>query len=415
MTKKLNFVCDYKDEQTKDLVQINCLDRYPGTYTYPTGIFHKINFYHFKFCGFDDINETENYYYIINTPNNIHNIIPMCGGLPLNNKVIETLKSKSNFNVLYINDSESDSPDVVQIIEGELSKLGVNPKQFYLMNNNSKLKSDNINVHTIDSLLFTQMDQLKKYEIDFVEDKKFLFMTHNRHAKRERILLLAFLKKYDILDDTDWSLIMGKQFNRLNDHEKYTEFKHILNYNQFQIKDIKNEIDFISSFDIKRSHYEQDFIIRGLEGYDMPEETATNDVNMMTTFTTETYMNSYINITTESNFDMNDCIHITEKTYKPFYFYQIPMIFSTYEHEKYVKDKFGLDFFEDFVDHSYDLEKDNTKRFFMFVNEVRRLKEKKDDVIKFYKSNKDRFIKNKELLFEAINNKKDYNYFQNLI
>jgi hypothetical protein len=71
--------------------------------------------------------------------------------------------------------------------------------------------------------------------------------------------------------------------------------------------------------------------------------------------------------------------------------------------------------FDDLVNHSYDDEIDNGKRLFMIVDEIKRLNENPQIVKDFYINNKDRFFKNREIIFEIMNDKKDYNFFQNLI
>ena len=129
----------------------------------------------------------------------------------------------------------------------------------------------------------------------------------------------------------------------------------------------------------------------------------------------KTYSNSYINITTETNFLSPYIVHITEKTFTPFNFYQIPIFVATYQHVKYLKDMYGFDMFDDILDHSYDNEPDERMRLIMFFNEIKRLNENKELLITFYKNNKERFIYNKEIVVKINNSKRDYDYFKNLI
>ena len=56
--------------------------------------------------------------------------------------------------------------------------------------------------------------------------------------------------------------------------------------------------------------------------------------------TLDSYKNSYINIVTESSykFKEND-IHITEKTFKAFYYFQIPIFVAQYNHIKTLREQ----------------------------------------------------------------------------
>ena len=96
-------------------------------------------------------------------------------------------------------------------------------------------------------------------------------------------------------------------------------------------------------------------------------------------------------------------------------FYQIPIFVATYQHVKYLRDMYGFDMFDDLVNHSYDDEIDNGKRLFMIADEIRRLNENPQVVRDFYKNNEDRFIKNRNIIYEILNDKRDYNFFQSLI
>ena len=51
----------------------------------------------------------------------------------------------------------------------------------------------------------------------------------------------------------------------------------------------------------------------------------------------------------------------------------------------------------------------------MIADEVRRLNENPQVVKDFYKNNEERFIKNRNIIFEILNDKRDYNFFQSLI
>jgi hypothetical protein len=76
---------------------------------------------------------------------------------------------------------------------------------------------------------------------------------------------------------------------------------------------------------------------------------------------------------------------------------------------------YGFDMFDDLVNHSYDNEIDNGKRLFMVADEIKRLNENPQLIKDFYKNNEERFIKNRNIIYEILNDKRDYNFFQSLI
>jgi hypothetical protein len=111
------------------------------------------------------------------------------------------------------------------------------------------------------------------------------------------------------------------------------------------------------------------------------------------------YRNSYINIITESVYWF-DGIHITEKSLKPFCLPILPIFVASPNHVKTLRDDYNLDLFDDFINHDYDKELDNTKRLKMIIEECLRLSRLENEIIDFYKNNKDRFLNNKNSILE---------------
>ena len=152
---------------------------------------------------------------------------------------------------------------------------------------------------------------------------------------------------------------------------------------------------FVKELNNKRSYYETNL-----------ESIDSNFIE------TKTFEQSFINIVNETDFD-DKTIHITEKSLKPFYYYQYPIFVAPYEHCKYLRD-YGFDFFDDIIDHSYDNEKNNKKRIFMIIEELIRIK----DNIGFFKNNysnfKSRFIKNQKIVMDLVNLDNDKNYLKRL-
>jgi hypothetical protein len=214
--------------------------------------------------------------------------------------------------------------------------------------------------------------------------------------------------KNNLLDDTNWSLIPN--YFVVYDFENYSKI--------FDLDDFKyyeNEIQVLNNLKLKISDYEK-------------TELSFNERNEITVLNPkyknillppeipENYINSYVNLVTETKFlDNENVIQISEKSFKPFFYYQFPMILATHHHIKAMKDKYDFDFFDDVIDHSYDNEPDQKKRFNLFVNEVKRLHDNKENLIEFYRNNQVRFEINKNKVISIMNNESDYIFFRSLI
>jgi hypothetical protein len=126
------------------------------------------------------------------------------------------------------------------------------------------------------------------------------------------------------------------------------------------------------------------------------------------------FQHNYINCITESAYFVED-IHITEKSIKPMYFYQLPIFLATQNHVKKLKEIYNFDVFEDLINHDYDDIFDPRERFFRFFNELTRLVRDKNKVIDFYKNNERRLWENKSKAISLFTDKTDYNFFEGLI
>jgi hypothetical protein len=128
------------------------------------------------------------------------------------------------------------------------------------------------------------------------------------------------------------------------------------------------------------------------------------------------YINSYVNIVTESHFlDKENVIQISEKSFKPFFYHQFPMILASHHHIESLKQKYRFDFFDDVIDHSYDNESDQKKRFSLFTKELKRLNDNKENLIEFYKNNQHRFEENKNKVIKIGYLNSDYLFMRSLL
>jgi hypothetical protein len=404
----LNLVYDEWDEYVPipNLITVSGIKKFRVL----TGLFCFYNIFDkAKNCRLEEVysNPDQNYYYMINPIGSSYYIFQELGTLPLPESVEKCMLECKNFNIVFINEHEFETKKYIEYVDQFSEKKGFNRNNIYIINNNSKLETYKnelntpINVYSLDFLVTFIAKHLAVYDSKYVPDnKEFFFMCHNRSPKPHRYMMLVLLKKYEILDDVDWSLIMGWCSNIFGN--KYAEFISPDVQSEYQ-----NEIDFFDSIRIKKSKYEE-------ESNWFTDEDLPGHFNWADVYELKTYENSYVNIVTESNYTYDE-IHITEKSLKPFYFYQLPIFVGSRNHIKFLKSRFGFDMFDDIINHSYDDIEDNRERMTAVFNEIKRLHENKEQIIEFYKNNKERLEKNKQIVIEISKSQNDQNYFLNLI
>lgn len=350
------------------------------------------------------------FYFIAHANANIDDIVK--DGLVISDDIKNCLTNCKNFNLVFFSHHDSDNENGFII----LNKEDLPKKQIYIINNNYKLTeyinkhNSSINVYNIMYLPVVVSFSLINFggtEFDMGRKEKF-FMCFNRSQKLHRYSLLMFMLKNNLLDDTNWSLIPHHKVNY--DSEQYEEIFEVgetVNY--------KNEIKVLNEMELKVSDYE-----KAEFSFDENNEiTVLNPKHANVLLPPEiptNYINSYVNIVTETKFyDRENVIQISEKSFKPFFYYQFPMILATHHHIKAIKDKYDFDFFDDVIDHSYDNEPNQKKRFKLFVNELKRLHDNKENLIEFYRNNQVRFEINKNKVISIMNNDSDYIFFRSLI
>ena len=332
---------------------------------------------------------------------------------PMGEEVLQSLREDDNLFLLMLTAHEPEGVKSFKCVNEFVTKHSINPKKIFIVNNNSKLNelkhtfAPEVNVHSIKFIPNTSTYSLTRVNSRFNPNKegKF-FLCHNRSPKIHRYGILTLLKHEGILDDVNWSLVpsysaadrgfFGTLFNR-QDFKTYNE-----------------EIEYFRSVDIKRSDYEVD------EKWFKPNTAEINVEGLPTWMRVPekelTFENSYINIVTESSYiDSDFIVHITEKSFRPFYHYQLPLFVASHHHIKHLKEIYGFDMFDDIVDHSYDDVINHRDRLFKIAEEVKRLNEKKDEIKEFYKNNYERFEKNKIIIYNILKNTDDYLFFRNLI
>jgi hypothetical protein len=311
------------------------------------------------------------------------------------------IKTNNNLHLIIMNECEFEKKQALERLDKIVKLHNINPNKVWFIHNGEKLQEHkqelnaSVNVHTSRSMSTSVQGTFPPVKYRTLKTPNQFFLCHNRSPRIHRYGLLALLKKNNILEDTNWSLIGGWSFSK----NSKMQFVDIFRYED--VLDLWDEISYLTSIDIKKSNYETEFA--GLD--DKEVQRLPSEPN--------SFENSYVNITTETNFVGED-IHITEKSFKPFFYFQYPMILASHHHLKYFREAYPeLDFFDDVIDHSYDDKENDRDRLIAFSEEIKRINDNKEFYIEFYKTNKHRFQKNHDILSEWQNDY-DYQFFKKL-
>ena len=332
---------------------------------------------------------------------------------PASSKVKELMKSYSNCFLVILAEHESDNENVIKLIEKYCNEESINSNQVIAINGNQKIKklinelNSKVVGHTSNRLPYVAVEGMTSFKYEFQKDKESFFMCYNRMLKPHRVSLLALLKREGILDEVDWTMLRGNELNeRFSDPDGTPSFNLFFEvFDRDDFKEYYNEILFLQKSGVKKSRFEEEYRV------DQPPYF----IDFYKTYEMNPYRNSYVNIVTETGYISTDVIHITEKSLMPIYYSQIPLILANFEHNKFLKERYDFDLFDDIIDYSYDNEKDPRKRLFMFVDEVKRLNSIKDEIINFYKNNQERFELNKKKVTSILQDDTDYKFFKSLI
>lgn len=326
-----------------------------------------------------------------------------------------------NIKVLFIREHEPETRPDINSLRVYCKKYRIPENRFVIISNNPKIeqykeefKSEFI-FHRTNLLQMTSAAVWNELESEFVPKKegKF-FCCFNKSPKKHRIATLMELNRYQILQYTNWSMLIDYRNGR-----DYTNTDGLLAEFQYYLGDIttkKGTMDSILSGGTRKSDYEPYIEMNGWDFSEKHKESiegAGGEAGgIMVPENRENFEQSYVNIVTESYYDDNwDAIHVTEKSTRPFFYYQIPIIIATKGHIKFMEEEFGFDFFRDIIDHSYNDIDDGHLRFQRAINEIKRINKKHDEIKKFYIENQERFEKNKQIVKNLPNDDNDLKFF----
>lgn len=358
-------------------------------------------------------NDDEKYYYFFEYRYYLTSYLTSEKKLPLSEKVLGLLRHKSNFNIILQNNAESDDDVLIEKLDNLFIEMSVERSKIVVINCNERnhdLKNklgSNIITHTTNNGKHVYSVEFTRFPYEYNEKRDYLFMCYNRNVKIHRFALLVHLMKNNIINSVDWSWIRGNEVREkfiLKDESLSLSWFLKPLFNDQELKEFEKEINNLSDINVKKSVHELKYEV------DFPPFKFDTEAS----YSNNPYSNSYINIVTETNFEKDDIIILSEKSFIPFYFSQIPIIIASTNHIKKMRDSHGFDFFDDIVNHDYDSEPNLKKRFQMIVNEVIRLQSKKNEIADFFKQNRDRFDKNVKIIEEMKKDKKDYDFYNSL-
>lgn len=369
-------------------------------------------------------NKDLNYFFFIKTSLSINEMFKE-RKLSFSNEVLNCLINCKNFTIVFLTEHESDDELGYVALKDYISNNGLNDNQFMLLNNNGNFQmyntkyNGNIQFNQLQLIPITCNSIFSDFKPPLIIKKTGkLFICHNKSSKPHRYATLALLHNKGIIDDVNWSLVTGQ----IRPPEDYVWLHEVLPMDV--VNSCEKEIKKLFSIKVKKSDYEVNkkyFSENGeiiFNKNEFPElgEAAMESGGLLIPEDNFSYMNSYVNIVTESQFrDDFNVIHVSEKSFRPFAYYNLPLIVGTQNHIKYMKDKYGFDFYDDLINHDYDSEKSIGSRIKMVIDEVIRLKNNKEDVIKFYEQNTHRLINNQKIISEIKNNNDDYEFFKTIM
>lgn len=323
---------------------------------------------------------------------------------------LQDIQNNKNFFVIITMEHEPiHEEDIIQVTK-KAKELGLENRVLCLTNNAYTKElfetiGNGISIgYKINFLDWSTRHILTHLEIGDIQENKNgkLFLCRNRNAKPHRLSLIYKLLEKGYMNEINYSYVpefFPNNVTMLGDmkmvyslvlteeevEEKFEEIQEI--YQRIKIDDIEEEYNVIGEGNIfENSH------IQNRRLFMVPEIPSS-------------FHESYLNIVTESCFESNTrhkkIIHPSEKSFRPYMYYQIPLFVATYNHVKYLRETYNFDMFDDLINHSYDDEFDDKKRLSLIIDEIGRLIENKDKVIEFYKNNVSRIKKNKEIFLKV--------------
>ena len=223
--------------------------------------------------------------------------------------------------------------------------------------------------------------------LDHIRTRKFLCFNRALEHKHHRLGLLFWTVKYNLLDQGFFSFL-NYNGNDLSEAVRFFIDDSILA--KEEVDQIADRLADLLPLELDTKHL---------------TSTQRSSFASWNVYKKEFYLDSYIHIVTETSYDNNTTAFISEKTWRPMMGLQPFISFAPWRTLATVRN-LGFKTFSPFIDESYDEEIDPKKRFYMVLNEIKRLSEM--DLIEIHRW----YLSIKDILIHNQNNIDKYrNYF----
>jgi hypothetical protein len=188
-----------------------------------------------------------------------------------------------------------------------------------------------------------------------IDEKKKTFLMFNRRwgSQTQRVLMLAYLYKNNLLDEFNISFSKTE----IDNGGTYTDHARKF-FGRLTTENI------ITDEDLEEIESRLPLI---LDSNDFTQNLMFDELDTTKHF----YDESLVNLISETNFFTN-IVHLTEKSYKPI-MYKQPFIMLGAKGSLTALRKQGFKTFEEYWDESYDDEADDTKRFFKVLDLIKEI------------------------------------------
>lgn len=352
-----------------------------------------------------DINNTDVFYFVhFISWFSIENIVDLYSTKNNFSDTIQQLLKKDNFKLIILDVHEVHGYNHLDMLFKNFEKNVLFINNDLNLNKEAEKRNWKVKTEKTNFLIWNSVRGWKEmYNEKTFSDKTNtkLFLCKNKNIKLHRLYFLSYLKKHNLLNNFNYSNLDIHQWKNYEYYKDDRFDKDSFDYIEDSIKDIifkgRKNTDYETS--IKEM---QDINITD-SGYNFAGNIIVDD-----------YLNTLINVVTESVY-FDEMIHVSEKSFKPFAFFQLPIFVASQNHVSYMRDYYKLDLFDDFINHDYDKEKDPAKRMEYIVKEIQRLNDIPNEVFNFIKNNKKRFISNFNALDDILLEKRDFHIYKHTI
>ena len=269
--------------------------------------------------------------------------------------------------------------------------LDVNYEDWAKKFNISKINIIKMNYHLTSSATWYTEFNLSKldYKLDKIRPKKFTCL--NGVFKEFRTLLVLELYKNGLEKDGYISCVgnYGGEFlsefsltgaiNNAYGHSDFVKFqKYLKDINVYYKNELLPKLPIVTEIEKDLTFGKSIVDFYKNNRVDIDNWNRKISPYLTSSYVHEMYINSYFNITTETSYNwgslgiLGQSVYMTEKTFKPIFGMQPFIVVTNCGFLSYLRD-LGFKTFPEFFDESYDEVEDPIKRFYMVLDEIKKV------------------------------------------